>query len=482
MAVFQAIISFIGRTVGRLLSALLDWAVVSLFGRVTGNRKRFLWGMMAAAAAWPILLLGLVAPKAALFFFAFVPLSSSVPPGLVRSIWLAVAVLVPIAVGVTVGVQSPSGRRDGLAKSVLRGFPITAGLAAAFVILLITVPTLRVASLARGRHDIYVPLVTTLESYPVAARIVLETLERHGIEMASVEPPWWAALPSKILQRLGQGAFTGYIAEQTAYFRSGELEAVVYPNALLLRGPSDVVARAHALAVEALTGHPDMFQTVSADAQEIERQIQRVWSAYRLNPKAHENAGPLLSRFDEIAIEVARRPLPFDDWQVIYRQMLQLGRALCGQRQILEVTLPKESFMSSATTSHVSIDPETQALSTRQLLTRLLETVSLLVTKEVELARAELKADLKAELDMVKLLVAAGVVAVFGVNMLLVAAVFALTVWIPGWLAALGVAVLLLASGGLLALVGWKRRVSAPLAVTRKTVKEDMQWAKERLA
>jgi len=70
MAVIQAIISFIGRTVGRILSALLDWAVVSLFGRVTGNRKLFLWGMMAAAAAWPILLLGLVAPRAALFFFA----------------------------------------------------------------------------------------------------------------------------------------------------------------------------------------------------------------------------------------------------------------------------------------------------------------------------------------------------------------------------------------------------------------------------
>src|SRR5207249_5404367 len=145
------------------------------------------------------------------------------------------------------------------------------------------------------------------------------------------------------------------------------------------------------------------------------------------------------------------------------------------------VTLPKENFMAS-TTSYAPIDPETQSLSTRQLLTRLLETVSLLVTKEVELARAELKADLRAELDMVKLLVAAGVVAVFGVTMLLVSAVFALTIWMPGWLAALGVAVLLLAIGGLLALVGWKRRVGAPLAVTRKTVKEDMQWAKERLA
>jgi hypothetical protein len=73
-------------------------------------------------------------------------------------------------------------------------------------------------------------------------------------------------------------------------------------------------------------------------------------------------------------------------------------------------------------------------------------------------------------------------VAVLGVNMLLVAAVFALAGWIPGWQAALGVAVLLLLLGALLAIGGWSRRVSAPLAVTRKTVKEDVQWAKERLA
>jgi len=133
-------------------------------------------------------------------------------------------------------------------------------------------------------------------------------------------------------------------------------------------------------------------------------------------------------------------------------------------------------------TSNPPIDPETQSLTTRQLLTRLIETVSLLVTKEIELVRAEIKADLKAELATVALLVAAGVVAVFAVNMLLVAAIFALTVWMPGWLAALAIAGLLLAIGGVLALVGWTRRVSVPLAVTRRTVKEDVEWAKDRLA
>src|SRR5262245_29059118 len=190
MAILQAIVAFIGRTVGKILSALLDWAVVSLFGRVTGT----------------------------------------VPPGLVRTIWLAAAVLVPIAVGVTVAWQSPTGRAEGIFKSILRGF-------------------------ARGRHDTYIPVVTSPESYPVAAKVVVTTFQDHGIELASVEPPWWAALPSRILQKLGQGAFKGYLADQEAYFRNDQLEAVLYPNALLLRASSVLSARAHALAVEALTGH-----------------------------------------------------------------------------------------------------------------------------------------------------------------------------------------------------------------------------------
>jgi hypothetical protein len=484
MALIQAIITFIGRTVGKILSALLDWAVVALFGRVSGQRKILLWALMAAAATWPLLLLGVVAPRAAVFLVAFVPMSASLAPGLVRTIWIALAVLVPLAVGVTLRLLSPTGRREGWLLSIVRGVPITAGLSASFAVLLVTVPVLRVVSAARGRQDTYVPLVTTPDSYQLAAEIVPETLRRHRIAIARVEPPWWSALPSRILKRLGQGAFAGYVAEQTAYFRNGDLEAALYPNALLLRGPARVTGHAQVLAVEALTGYPDMFQTVSPAAQELERQIQRVWEVVRSNPEAHAYAGPLLSRLDEIKRDMANESLPFEDLQVIYRQLLQLGRALAGESQLLERTRPtdaKERVMT-VPTPHSALDHEARSLTTRELVARALQTGSLLVSKEVELARAEIKADIAAELGMVKLLLAGAAVGLFGVNLLFVAAVFALTAWMPGWLASLGVAVLLLAIGAVLGLIGWRRRVSSPLAVTRKTVKEDMQWAKERLA
>jgi hypothetical protein len=36
--------------------------------------------------------------------------------------------------------------------------------------------------------------------------------------------------------------------------------------------------------------------------------------------------------------------------------------------------------------------------------------------------------------------------------------------------------------GAIVGYVSWTRRVSNPLALTRKTLKEDIQWAKEQLA
>jgi hypothetical protein len=138
--------------------------------------------------------------------------------------------------------------------------------------------------------------------------------------------------------------------------------------------------------------------------------------------------------------------------------------------------------MTSSPARGSVLDHEVRSLSTVELVSRVVKAGSLLIAKEVELARAEINADLQAELGVLKLLIAAAIAAVLGMNLLLVAAVFALTGWVPGWLAALALGGVVLAIAVGLGLIGWARRVSSPLAVTRKTVKEDMQWAKERLA
>ena len=111
MAIIQALFAFVSRSLGRIFSALFDWAVVALFGRVGGTRKTALSVLMAAAAAWPLLVLGIVAPQVATFVLAFVPLAGSVSTNVVRLIWFALALLVPLGIGAAVWVQADPEKR-----------------------------------------------------------------------------------------------------------------------------------------------------------------------------------------------------------------------------------------------------------------------------------------------------------------------------------------------------------------------------------
>jgi hypothetical protein len=119
-------------------------------------------------------------------------------------------------------------------------------------------------------------------------------------------------------------------------------------------------------------------------------------------------------------------------------------------------------------------------LSTKELLGNILTEATTLVRKEMELARTELAADLKAEVATAKALGAGVILGLCGLNLALVTVVFALALVMPGWLAGLIVTGVVLATAGVVAGLGWRRRVRNPLQRTRKHLKEDVRWMKER--
>jgi uncharacterized membrane protein YqjE len=123
-------------------------------------------------------------------------------------------------------------------------------------------------------------------------------------------------------------------------------------------------------------------------------------------------------------------------------------------------------------------------MATRDLVTELARKASLLARKEVELAKAEVKADVRAEIKMAGGLGVAGLCAIFTIQLLLVAVVLALmqAEVLPGWAAALVVAAVVLAIGTAAGLWGWARRVRKPLDTTRRSLEEDVRWAKHRIA
>ena len=123
-----------------------------------------------------------------------------------------------------------------------------------------------------------------------------------------------------------------------------------------------------------------------------------------------------------------------------------------------------------------------EGLSAGELVKEITGQIGLLAKKQIELATSELRADVAAELAMVGGLGIAAISAILGLAVLLVAGVFALSLVMPGWQAGLIVGGGMLLIAGIAAAVGWSKRARSPLRRTRRTMKENVQWTKEKMA
>jgi hypothetical protein len=124
---------------------------------------------------------------------------------------------------------------------------------------------------------------------------------------------------------------------------------------------------------------------------------------------------------------------------------------------------------------------EAREMSTPGLVGEAAHEAVALVRAEVQLLKAELKQDVAEDIKAARGLTGATVCALALLHLLLVAGAAALALVMPLWGALLLVAGVVALAGGILGGVGWKH-VKTPLERTRRTLKEDLRWMKERTA
>ena len=318
---------------------------------------------------------------------------------------------------------------------------MTAALSAAFLTAFVTSPIRRIWAMARRREDLTIPLLVEREEYESAAETVRETLERGGMPTRREEPPWLLTAPSRVLRGLGSRTLKDRIPKDLRFYRGKDIDVVVNPNGVTVQAEKERAARAHALISEKATLGPGL-QTVESEAQKLERRVKDVWMVFARDRRSHARSDVLLGRLDEIAKELAETYVPFDDWQVLYREILQVARAIRGRPQLLGTE--RGESMSEERRPENQWPPRpgrrVSALSTPQLVAGLTAEMRELVRKEVDLAKAELRVDLKAEAKSAKWLGLAAVMALCFLNMLFVAAALLVARWISPPLAALVVA------------------------------------------
>jgi hypothetical protein len=194
---------------------------------------------------------------------------------------------------------------------------------------------MRVAALVRRQKSADVPLVTDALAYHEVAARLCEVLARHGFALRRARPGWWVSAPVRILSTFGGAAFRAFVPDRLEHFVSADLTMSMYPSGVLLRGRRSRITLAHGLIAETVV-HTDGLQTSDAEAQKLEKELRALWTRCDEQFATQARSKSLLGEVTGLTRRLAGLDVDFDDWQVLYRQLLQVERAVRGERQLMD--------------------------------------------------------------------------------------------------------------------------------------------------
>ena len=348
MAILATLFGLIGRFTGKLLTMSLGWASLLLFGRVPKDREVFLAAITFGSVIWVVLIVGVAVPAAGVWLLSFAPIPDWVDEGLVRLAMLAaVLVLPPILSLATLKLLRAQDRPEGIGPMLLhlaRGYPLAAGLALLLVFLGIIGLVRKVASLARRWTDTHIPIVVKPGGYEQLATDLDRAISDAGIEIEPRDAPAVMVVPGKLLATVAGTSVRGLLPDRLVRLVGKDVEVLIYPSDVAISGKQQVTARVQAALASRLTT-AKAWLTMSADAQAIEDRLGRV---AKDRPDGVQRAEAL----NEIDHQLATKELPYDEWEVLYRQRLQVERdLLLGRRPGEEMPAKSGSGSATSTTS-----------------------------------------------------------------------------------------------------------------------------------
>jgi hypothetical protein len=304
-----AVFAFIGRQLGRVLSLAFSWATMALFGRVPEDRQLFLSLMAAASLFWPVILAGIVVPSIATFLLAFVTIPEWANDW-VRPVMLALAILLPLAVGfLSTKLTNAQPTGGELVREILRGFPYAAGLFVVLLWMMILAPLSNVRAMLRRWESDHVAIAVQPGGYDTVVRDLRDALERAKVRVSMRRAGLAYELPGRVLALLGGKRVAALVPAKLVVLYNDGIEVVVHPMDLAIRGRKGPLSRARAAIARELT-FTRAYQTWTKEAQEIEDALAR----------AARGEGEL----DAIARRIADSELDFEQWEILYRLLLQV--------------------------------------------------------------------------------------------------------------------------------------------------------------
>lgn len=348
MAILAGLLGFIGRFAGKLLTTTLGWASTLLFGRVPGDRQIVLALITFGSVVWAALAIGVVLPYVGAFLVAAVPAPGIVSEDTLRLGMLIGALVVPAVVGIaSIFVVEPASRPKGvgLIAQVLRGYPLSAALAITLVLLALVGIARFVHHLALRWTDAHVPVVVRPGGYERVVADLERALDDAGLAVERRPAPAVLAVPGRLLGSIAGPGVRSLVPESLVQLAGDGLEVGLYPSDIAISGDKVRVARARAAIASRLLATA-AWMTTTAEAQEVEVRLERLAAA---RSAGGEPGAASASDGESAAVDVAAElrsidealavlAVPHDEWEVLYRERLQV------ERDLLAGTRPGAAF------------------------------------------------------------------------------------------------------------------------------------------
>jgi hypothetical protein len=325
MVVVQALLAMLFRSAGKLLNTAFGWATVMLFGRVPQDRQLYLSLVSFGSVIWLVTLVGIAFPAVGMFLLSFVPLPEWVDKKWIRLAMLAAAVVIPAIVGVlATRLVDPEDRPHGAAgftKSVLRGYPYTIGLAVTLLLMIVFAPVLKVRDLFRRWTTQHVPVIVEPVDYPGVVDDLQDALRAGGIATERGRPSWMLRLPTRLLGFFAGSAVGELVAANLTRLYAPHVEVLLHPSDMVISGRAAEASRARAIIAAELT-FTRAYLTWDKEANELEDALRRVWESVQGG-----SGMDALARLRAIETRMKRLTLPYEEWEVLFRQTLQVERS-----------------------------------------------------------------------------------------------------------------------------------------------------------
>lgn len=316
-----SILGVIGRSIGNVLTSSLGWASSLLYGRVPKDHQVFVEAMLGGSILWAFSSLLLLVGPLMSFAMATTPFVPSFGLAVLRVVLVLLFILLPPLVGLAGALVAGNDRRPrgvAIVGHALRGYPLTALIAAVSVFLPLAAAARRIGSLRRGWSDVHIPIIVKPGGYERMVDDLEIALRRVGLEVTRHPAPGIMSIPGKLLAIIAGKDVGDLLPDQIIEMRGRDLEVGVYPSDVVISGPPAERMRARAALMTGLARTAAHF-TTSAESQRVEDRLERA-----VDPRIARQTA--LADVASIDGELACLDVPTEDWDVLFRLRLQAER------------------------------------------------------------------------------------------------------------------------------------------------------------